>query len=140
MSPELKTVVVFEMPDAPKLLVKPLLSPVVREARCHTFVKRRFVLPTIPLRVLSEAKEIPPEVIRVSVGVICILRLLKKSSPRSKLWTTVRSPLRDDEDTPGTTSSNSVVLFFGTNFDTWPRFGLGRNPVNRRVINSYQQR
>jgi len=47
---------------------------------------------------------------------------------------------RDEEDTPGTTSSNSVVLFFGTNFDTWPRFGLGRNPVNRRVINSYQQR
>ncbi len=47
---------------------------------------------------------------------------------------------RDEEDTPGTTNSNSVVLFLGTNFDTWPRFGLGRNRVNRRVINSYQQR
>jgi len=47
---------------------------------------------------------------------------------------------RDEENTPGTTDSNSVVLFLGTSFDTWPRFGLGRNRVNRRVINSYQQR
>jgi len=34
---------------------------------------------------------------------------------------------RRDEDTENI-NSNSILLFLGSNFDTWPRFGLGRIP------------
>jgi len=37
---------------------------------------------------------------------------------------------RDEETTPGTTNSNSIVLFLGTNFQTWPHIGLPRKPGN----------
>jgi len=46
---------------------------------------------------------------------------------------------RRDEDT-GDINSNSILLFLGSNFDTWPRFGLGRNLGNSGIANSYQQR
>jgi len=83
--PAVKKAVVSEVPDTPKLLVKPLLSPALTKAFCHTFVKRILDLLVISLPSLAEAMEIPPEVKRDSVGVSLILRLLKKSSPMSKL-------------------------------------------------------
>ena len=73
----LKKLVVFDTPETPRLPVKPLLIPPVREAAFQIFIKVTLVLFAIvgpPPRVLSE---IPLEADRVKVGVSRIILLLK---------------------------------------------------------------
>ncbi len=69
MLKELNSVKVSEIPETPKLFVKPLRRPALKEAVCHNFIRVMFVLFATRGPSPLVLREIPLDPERVKVGV-----------------------------------------------------------------------